>query len=223
MDLEELFSKLGGTFITPASEIISHLPDIKAIIFDWDGVFNNGLKTGETGSPFSEIDSMGINLLRFSWWLKTDQVLPSFIITGMNNQTALTFARREHFNGIFMNQKNKRLALSSICDLLKIKPSEAAFVFDDVIDIELATLCGLSFFVNRNANPLLTGYIKKHKIASYITAFSGGNHAVREISELLTALNGNFDRTVEMRSTFTPEYENYLGTRGKIDTRTEVF
>lgn len=223
MDLEELFSKLGGTFITPASEIISHLPDIKAIIFDWDGVFNNGLKTGESGSPFSEIDSMGINLLRFSWWLKTDKVLPFFIITGMNNQTALTFARREHFNGIFMNQKNKRLALNSICDLLKIKPSEAAFVFDDVIDIEPATLCGLSFFVNRNANPLLTGYIKKHKIASYITAFSGGDHAVREISELLTALNGNFDRTVEMRSTFTKEYENYLGTRGKIDTTTEVF
>jgi 3-deoxy-D-manno-octulosonate 8-phosphate phosphatase (KDO 8-P phosphatase) len=222
MDLEELFSGLGGTFVAPAGDIIAHLPLIKAIIFDWDGVFNNGMKSGESGSPFSEIDSMGINLLRFSWWLKTGEVLGSYIITGMNNQTALTFARREHFDGIFMNQKNKRLALDAICGMRKIKPGEAIFVFDDVIDIELAILCGLSFFISRRSNPLLNSYIQKHKIASYISAFSGGDNGVREICELITGLNGNFERTFEMRSTFTPEYENYLNTRNAINTKTEA-
>jgi 3-deoxy-D-manno-octulosonate 8-phosphate phosphatase (KDO 8-P phosphatase) len=221
MDIEEIFVKSGGTFITPASEIASLLSNIRAFIFDWDGVFNNGMKTGDTGSPFSEIDSMGINLLRFSFWLKNDNMLHSFIITGMNNQAAMGFSRREHFDGIFMNQKNKRLALNSICDSLKIKPSEAAFIFDDIIDIEVARLCGLSFFVNRRSNPLLTRYIKENKIADYITAHPGENNAIREICELLIGLNGNYDRSVEMRSGFTTEYQEYFNTRNQIDTRTD--
>jgi 3-deoxy-D-manno-octulosonate 8-phosphate phosphatase (KDO 8-P phosphatase) len=219
MDIEEIFVKSGGTFMTPASRIASLLSDIKAFIFDWDGVFNNGMKTGETGSPFSEIDSMGINLLRFSFWLKNDKMLHSFIITGMNNQAAMGFSRREHFDGIFMNQKNKRLALNAICDTLKIKPAEAAFIFDDIIDIEVAKLCGLSFFVNRSSNPLLTGYIKENKIADYITAHPGEHNAIREICELLIGLNGNYDTSVEMRSSFTPEYQEYFNTRNQIDTR----
>jgi 3-deoxy-D-manno-octulosonate 8-phosphate phosphatase (KDO 8-P phosphatase) len=221
MDLEELFVKLGGIFLTPASEIASRLSDIKVFIFDWDGVFNNGMKTGDTGSPFSEIDSMGINLLRFSFWLKNGHLLPSFIITGMNNQAALGFARREHFDGIFMNQKNKKLALNTICESLKIAPAEAAFIFDDIIDIEVANLCGLSFFVSRKSNPLLTRYIKENKIATYITANSGNDNAIREICELLTGLNGNYERSVEMRTGYTPEYQEYFETRNNTETRTD--
>ncbi len=222
MDLEEIFVELGGTFITPASQIASSLPAIKAFIFDWDGVFNNGMKTGDSGSPFSEIDSMGINLLRFSSWLKNSHILHCFIVTGMNNQAAIGFSRREHFDGIFMNQKNKRLALNSICESLKIKPEEAAFIFDDIIDLEVAQLCGLSFFVNRKANPLLTRYIVEKKIGNYITAGSGDNNAIREICELLIGLSGNFDKSVEMRSSFSPEYQEYLNTRNKIETRTDT-
>lgn len=222
MDLEEIFIKLGGTFITPASQIASSLPAIKAIIFDWDGVFNNGMKTGDSGSPFSEIDSMGINLLRFSSWLKNRHILHCFIVTGMNNQAAIGFSKREHFDGIFMNQKNKRLALNSICASLKIKPEEAAFIFDDIIDIEVAKLCGLSFFVKRKANPLLTSYIEGNRIGNYITANSGHDNAIREICELLIGLGGNYDKSLEMRSSFSPEYEEYLNTRNKIDTITDT-
>ena len=219
MDLEEIFVKLGGTFITPSGKIASRLANIRVFIFDWDGVFNNGTKTGDTGSPFSEIDSMGINLLRFSFWLKTGQMLHSFIITGMNNQAAMNFAKREHFDGIFMNQKNKKLALKNICESLNIKPDQAAFIFDDIIDIAVAKQCGLSFFVNRKCNPLLSAYIQENRIASYITAHSGNNNAIREICELLIGLNGNYNTSVEMRSGYSDEYHEYFETRNKLDTR----
>jgi 3-deoxy-D-manno-octulosonate 8-phosphate phosphatase (KDO 8-P phosphatase) len=218
MDLKEVFEKLGGSFITPPAEIVSRLSDIRVFIFDWDGVFNNGMKTGETGSPFSEIDSMGINLLRFSFWLKNGKMLHSFIITGMNNQAAIGFARREHFDGIFMNQKNKQLALGSICESLKIKPSQVAFIFDDIIDIAVAKLCGLTFFVNRKTNPLLSEYIIENKIASYITAHSGDRNAIREICELLIGLNGNYNMSVEMRSGYSAEYQEYFEMRNTIET-----
>jgi 3-deoxy-D-manno-octulosonate 8-phosphate phosphatase (KDO 8-P phosphatase) len=218
MDLEEVFEKLGGSFITPPAEIASRLSDIRVFIFDWDGVFNNGMKTGETGSPFSEVDSMGINLLRFSFWLKNGKMLHSFIITGMINQAAIGFARREHFDGIFMNQKNKQLALNTICESLKIKTSQVAFIFDDIIDIAVAKLCGLTFFVNRKSNPLLSEYIMENKIASYITAHSGDRNAIREICELLIGLNGNYNKSVEMRSGYSEEYREYFEMRNSIDT-----
>ncbi len=223
MDLEKVFIKLGGTFLTPARQIKASLTGIRAFVFDWDGVFNSGIKTGDTGSPFSEIDSMGINLLRFSHWLKNGQIPHTFIITGVNNSAAIEFSKREHFDGIFMNLKNKRLAIESICDLHKISPDEIAFVFDDVIDIDAAKTCRLSFFVNNKSNPLLVNYIIQNKICNYISTFSGENHAVREICELLTGLNGNYDRVVELRIRFEGEYEDYLKSRDQINTQATTF
>ena len=35
------------------------LHGIRALVFDWDGVFNDGWKDAQGGSPFSEVDSMG--------------------------------------------------------------------------------------------------------------------------------------------------------------------
>jgi 3-deoxy-D-manno-octulosonate 8-phosphate phosphatase (KDO 8-P phosphatase) len=43
-NLEELFTGLGGSFLTPPQEIGHRLKSIKAYLFDWDGVFNNGEK-----------------------------------------------------------------------------------------------------------------------------------------------------------------------------------
>ena len=55
-----------------------------------DGVFNNGMKTGEQGSLFSDVDAMGTNMLRFNYYLNNNKTIPlSFIITGSNNQSAI--------------------------------------------------------------------------------------------------------------------------------------
>src|SRR5512138_1919784 len=114
MDLEQEFVKSGGIFLTSPKEIGSALKTIKAFIFDWDGVFNDGRKTSVSDSSFSEIDSMGINLLRFDYWLRYNRFPQMFIITGMKNETAAGFARREHFDGIFQNSKNKKEALECL-------------------------------------------------------------------------------------------------------------
>jgi 3-deoxy-D-manno-octulosonate 8-phosphate phosphatase (KDO 8-P phosphatase) len=218
MALEQKFVKLGGIFLTPAKRISSSLSDIKAFVFDWDGVFNDGRKTSETDSTFSEIDSMGINLLRFDYWLRKRQIPRIFIITGMKNQAATEFSKREHFDGIFLNVKNKREALESVCSNYKIGANEVAFIFDDVLDINVAKMTGLSFFVGRKSNPLLTDYIKQNKICNYITAFSGEDHAIREICELSIGLSGDYNRTIELRIQFKGEYEEYLEKRGIINT-----
>ncbi len=218
MALDQEFINLGGIFLTPAKRINSSLATTKAFVFDWDGVFNDGRKTGDTGSSFSEVDSMGINLLRFDYWLRNKRLPGIFIITGMKNQSATEFSKREHFDGIFLDFKNKREALESICSKYKIVPREVAYIFDDVLDIEVAKLSGLSFFVGRKSNPLLLDYIRRNKICNYISAFSGENHAIREICELIIGLSGDYDRTLELRIQFNGEYEEYLNKRNVIAT-----
>jgi 3-deoxy-D-manno-octulosonate 8-phosphate phosphatase (KDO 8-P phosphatase) len=223
MALNQDFINLGGTFLTPPNRIKSYLTNIKAFVFDWDGVFNDGRKTSETDSTFSEIDSMGINLLRFDYWLRSRHFLQIFILTGMKNQSATEFSKREHFDGIFLNSKNKKEAFDSICKNYNITPKEIAFVFDDVLDIEVAKLSGLSFCAGRQSNPLLLKYIKQNSICNYITAFSGENHAVREICELLLGLSGNYNRTLELRVQYKGEYEEYLNKRNSINTNIVLF
>lgn len=218
MAIGQEFIKLGGTFLTPAAQIKASLVKIRAFVFDWDGVFNDGRKTHNSDSTFSEVDSMGVNLLRFDYWLRNSRLPLVFIITGLRNQTATEFARREHFDGIFQNIKNKREAFENICTSYKIAAQEVAFIFDDVLDIEVAKLSGLSFCIGRKSNPLLTDYIRQNRICNYLSAFSGEDHAVREICELMMDLAGDYKRAVELRIQFKGEYEEFLNQRNVINT-----
>ena len=93
-DLFHLFEELGGEFVSPSSLMAEKWRGIKAIVFDWDGVFNTGLKGHETTSHFTEADSMGVNMLRFSNWLINKEQLTCAIITGQNNLSAAHFAKR---------------------------------------------------------------------------------------------------------------------------------
>jgi 3-deoxy-D-manno-octulosonate 8-phosphate phosphatase (KDO 8-P phosphatase) len=219
MDIEQEFVKLGGIFLTPAKQISSSLAKTKTFIFDWDGVFNDGRKSNNSDSNFSEIDSMGLNLLRFDYWLRKKRFPLVFIITGMNNQSAIEFSKREHFDGIFLNVKNKREAFESVCTNSKISTRETAFIFDDILDLEVAKLSRLSFFVGRKSNPLLTEYIKQNRICNYISGFSGEDHAVREICELVIGLSGDYNRALELRIQFNGEYKEYLDKRNSIITK----
>mgnify|MGYP000391914701 CR=1 FL=1 len=80
--LNQLFTDLGGKFITPADELARRLVDIKAVIFDWDGVFNGGVKGEGVSSTFNEADSMGTNMLRYGLWRKTKTPPVTTIISG---------------------------------------------------------------------------------------------------------------------------------------------
>ena len=56
-DIESLFTSKGAEFILSASEMSGKLDKLKAVILDWDGVFNDGKKANSDGSPFNEVDS----------------------------------------------------------------------------------------------------------------------------------------------------------------------
>ena len=136
-DIESIFTSLGGQFTTPAAEILQKLKGIKAYVFDWDGVFNNGVKSGNSGSPYAEADSMGTNMLRFEYWMRQQELPVVAIITGASNKTAEYLGNREHFHGMFVNYSHKQKALEALCHKYKLKESEVAYFFDDILDIEV--------------------------------------------------------------------------------------
>ena len=223
MDIEKSFSAIGGIFLTPVSQIQSKLDTVEAFVFDWDGVFNAGIKTGDSGSPFSEIDSMGINLLRFSRWLNKGKVPYVFVITGENNPSAMKLAQRESFNGVFLHCKDKKQALKKITEKWGIDFDNIVVVFDDILDLEIAQMASLSFWVGRKSTPMLENYIRSRQICDYITGSQGSNNAVREVCELVMGLDGTFNDAIGKRIAFSSEYQNYLEERNRIKAEVTDF
>ncbi len=218
-EIENSYSYIGGKFITPINEVKDKLSHIKAYIFDWDGVFNNGEKSANGSSNFSEVDSMGTNLLRYSHFIKNKQLPLAAVISGEKNETAFYFCKRECFDYSFFKVATKINALNFICEKENIKPSEVAYFFDDVLDLSMAEVCGVRILVNQKANPLFANYCIKNNLVDYLTASQGGQFAVREASELLIALNENFNEVITNRKDSTLDYKNYIEKRKLVKTK----
>jgi 3-deoxy-D-manno-octulosonate 8-phosphate phosphatase (KDO 8-P phosphatase) len=223
-ETERTYLALGAKFVTPFDEVKTKLQNIKAIIYDWDGVFNDGSKTANGSSNFSEVDSMGTNLLRYSFYLKTGNLPLSAVISGEKNETAFYFSKRECFHySVFKASNNKLDALNIICEKEKIKPSEVLYVFDDVLDLCIAEICGLRVLVNQKVNPLFINYCVKNNLVDYLTAASGGSFAVREATELMIELNGNYEKVLADRKDNVASYQSYLEKRRAVETQYYTF
>ena len=208
-----------GRFIADPLALSKKLEKIKAYVFDWDGVFNDGYKNESGSSPFSEIDSMGTNLLRFNHFLRTGENPFFLIISGEKNQAAFALAQREHFQVVYYSIKNKQETIYHLCDQYKIEPAEVAFVFDDVLDLSAARIVGLRLMVAHAANPMLVDFALRQGLADYITHQDGKHHAVREAAELLMTLSGRYDDTILHRMDFSELYQQYLNQRQAVATR----
>jgi 3-deoxy-D-manno-octulosonate 8-phosphate phosphatase (KDO 8-P phosphatase) len=202
-----------GTFVPKANALAKKLPNIKAYIFDWDGVFNNGSKGADGSSPFNEVDSMGINMLRFNHYIRHGSNPIAGIITGEKNPVAVAFAKREHFHAVYYGIKTKKDALLHLCAAHDILPNEIAYFFDDITDLQIASMCGLRIMMGRKSNPMLTNLAIERHFADYITANDGGNNGIREAVELLKAISGSYEETIMQRAESSDQYRDYLNSR----------
>ncbi len=207
-----------GRFISSPSVIQQKLKQIKAYIFDWDGVFNNGHKYADGSSSFSETDAMGTNLLRFNHYLKKRQLPATGIITGEQNKAAFQFASRENFNHVYYNIKHKKTALEHFCEQYNFKPSEFLFVFDDVLDFSISKIAGVRIMIAHSCNTLLIEFAIKNNLIDYITFHDGLNGAVREASELIMYLSGIFDKTIDERARYSKDYQTFINKRNEQST-----
>src|SRR5689334_24746892 len=147
MNIESTFTEAGGRFITPFNSFGQKLSGIRAFIFDWDGVFNDGVKDHQGSSNFNEVDAMGTNLLRFSRWMDRGELPIVAVMSGERNTLSFQLTTREHFHQGYFRVKDKMQAFRHFAALHKLDAKEIAFVFDDVLDLALAEEAGLRIMV----------------------------------------------------------------------------
>lgn len=187
--------------------------NIKAVLFDWDGVFNDGWKGLDGGSPFSEVGSMGVNMLRFALWLRNGSNPPAAVLTGQVNPLAEKFVQRERFNAIYMGYINKPDAFTDFLGAHALKPDEVAFFFDDAIDLPVARRCGLRVLIGRRGGERFTEHVVARGDADIVTACSGGENGLREGTEAVISLLGNFADVFDQRAAYSETYQRYLRDR----------
>jgi 3-deoxy-D-manno-octulosonate 8-phosphate phosphatase (KDO 8-P phosphatase) len=213
-----VFSRLGGTFVTPIGTLIERMKTIRGFVSDWDGVFNQGAKGEGAESTYSEPDSMGINLLRYALWRQHGELPIAALITGAENPSARSFALREHFHAVYFGSRNKTVAIEALCRTQRVSSDRLICIFDDVNDLGMAFACGIRVFVQRTASPLLREYVVRQGLCDYVTAHSPERHAVREVCELLLGLLGSFEAVVASRVAWDASYAEYFAKRQALAT-----
>ncbi len=220
-ELQARYTASGASFLTPATTLAARVASLRGIVFDWDGVFNAGVKGEHMPSPFSEPDSMGTNLLRYGLWLREQRLPVAAIVSGAANPDAVAFARREHFQAVYPGVRNKADAVAALCAVHGVDASQLAVVFDDVNDLPMAAECGMRFLVRRASSPLLAEFAAREGLCDYVTACEGGRHAVREVTELLLGLTGRFEQVIRSRIASDDAYVRYFNARQALETRLE--
>ena len=215
-DIAAEFERAGAAFVVPPGELAYKLMQVRAFVFDWDGVFNRGEKSATAASGFTEADSMGINMLRFGYWTRSGQIPIAAIVTGEVNPSAEQFAARERFHWFFQGVRDKRQAIAAICERDGISADEVACVFDDINDLSMAGSCGVRFLVRRPASVLLAGHAIASRVCDYVTANGSGDYAIRETAELILGLLGVFEPVVESRVANDARYRAYFSQRQAV-------
>ncbi len=214
-----VFEQNGGTFVTPPKNMIQKLSQIHCFVFDWDGVFNDGRKSKETSSNFAEQDAMSLHIIRYAYW-KIHGKLPIIaIITGADNETAYSFAKREHLTLVIAGFKDKFESIEILKKEHTLGTNNIATIFDDIIDYPLAVSSALRFLVKRSASPLFLEYFKNNKLCDYITYSEQPNYPVREIAELVVGMMGNFDEMLISRFRDKETYKKFWELRQSVETK----
>lgn len=219
MSLLHRSREAGFEFHAGEDELERRLANVRALLFDWDGVFNDGSKDLDGGSPFSEVDSMGVNLLRFALWSR-DAALPvAAVITGQHNAYAERFAVREHLHAVHMGFTDKSVAFDAFLEGHGLRADQVCFVFDDVLDLPVAMRCGLRLLIGHRATHHFQHTVRERRAADITVPLGGAHHGLRQACELLIAMTGSWDAVIDHRMNYSKDYQAYLAARNAVVTQ----
>ena len=211
----------GGQLHCPEGVLEERIRHIRLLLFDWDGVFNNGHKITGNSSSFSEVDSMGSNLLRYGLYKLHQEMPRAYILSGASNPVAKDFAERERFHGALLNFKDKNAAIDRILEEEQLDIHEVAFFFDDILDLGVAARAGFRVFLGGDHSPSLQQFVRNNELADYSTARPGGHNGLREACDFMLEAVGVYQQVVTDRLGFTQDYQGYWTARQSITTRFE--
>jgi len=182
---------------------------IKLLLFDVDGVLTDGklyflppppgsqqnaaLQQSGTSVPqtssmiefkgFHAHDGVAISLARVGG-LKTG------LITKRSSETVAVRARDLKLEYVFQGVDDKRACFLDIVNRAGMKPEEAAFVGDDVVDLAAMRAGGLAIAV-------MNARAEVKREAHYVTPHAGGEGGLRDAVEFILKAQGKWKRVLE--------------------------
>lgn len=173
-------------------ELERRLKDIKLVIIDADGVMTDGgIFLGETEDVrrFDAKDGAGIKYLKRAG-------IDLAIISGRVSRAIERRAQELGVEKLYQGEKDKLPVLELLLNKLNLRPSQVAYIGDDLTDLPVLRTVGLGIAV-ADAAPELK------EQAHYVTTHNGGKGAIREVAELI--LNAQNKWTIIL--------ERYLGKK----------
>ena len=154
------------------------LVEIKAIAFDFDGVFTDNrvyvMQTGEEAVVCDRSDGMGISMLRKAG-------IPLIIISTEKNPVVSVRAAKLNID-VLQGIENKLPVLSQWAAENQLSIEQVAFIGNDINDVDCLSAVGLGIAV-ADAYPVAVD------VADFVLTKKGGQGAVREIADLWLSAN----------------------------------
>jgi 3-deoxy-D-manno-octulosonate 8-phosphate phosphatase (KDO 8-P phosphatase) len=148
---------------------------VRLLILDVDGVLTDGRlyygAHGEVLKSFHVRDGYGIRALRTAG-------VEIAVISGRRSAAVVRRCRELGIRHVIQGAEDKLAAFAKLAARLQVRPAECACIGDDVPDIPLFQVVGLSYAV-ADAHPAAK------KAARYATSLRGGSGAVREVCDRL--------------------------------------
>jgi 3-deoxy-D-manno-octulosonate 8-phosphate phosphatase (KDO 8-P phosphatase) len=169
---------------------------IKLLLLDVDGVMTDGTiyfvpSSAAPGSSDAMVEVKGFNAhdgAAFS--LARLAGIKTGIITKRVSETVRLRARDLKIEHVYQGAADKLIAFRDILQKENLKPEEAAYVGDDIIDLPVMRHCGLAFAVANARED-----VKDE--AHVITDHRGGEGAVRDAVEYILKAQGSLARCVD--------------------------
>ncbi|OEU63266.1 MAG: phenylphosphate carboxylase subunit delta [Desulfobacterales bacterium PC51MH44] len=166
---------------------IKTLKGIKLLILDVDGVLTDGgiiyNDNGMETKVFNVKDGLGIRLLM-------EAGINLCIVTGRSSNALYNRCKNLGITHIFDGIRDKAAILDHILDQTGVSAAEVAFIGDDLPDLALMKMVGLSIAVADAHKTVLEN-------ADMVTSAKGGNGAVREACEAILKAQGLWENILE--------------------------
>ena len=172
--MKEKKSLSTAEFRKRASAISLVLTDNDGVLTD-AGVYYN--EHGEAFKRFSIRDGMGVELLRQAG-------IETAIMTSELSPSVRRRAEKLRMRYLYLGIKDKKGYLPSLLKEIQLKPTQLAYIGDDVNDLEILEAIGKSGLIGSPADAIP----EVRKIVHYCSKARGGNGAFREFAEWILRL-----------------------------------
>ncbi|MCK4995108.1 MAG: HAD-IIIA family hydrolase [Candidatus Omnitrophica bacterium] len=170
--------------------VIEKIKKIKIVICDVDGVLTNGsIGYGNYKDEYREFnvhDGFGFILLKKAG-------IKTAIITSKSSNAVQRRTKELFIDIVCQNAKKKLSVFKKVLKKNKLKPEEACYMGDDLLDLSSLKAAGFSVSV-----PQANEDVKKS--VDYITGKNAGSGAFRELVELILKTQNKYSEILEYYS-----------------------